>query len=112
MKKIQYSIIKHVDSWENPIAKDGFYDDCQIAEFTGFMFNDTFYEVLNYKNETLCVNSVTGEPFEIPDEELDWMEDSKMYLYYDDESGKYFAQETNGNFWAEITEPILIEVKQ
>ena len=108
MKKLQYDLIQHVDSWENPIAKEGFYQECQIAEFTGcWDENEQFYEVLFYKDETFCIDG-NGKEAELPDTEK-WVEDDIIFIYEDE--GKYYQQTTNGNHWCEVTEPKLIDAQ-
>ena len=107
--QLKYDYIKSVDSWENPIAKNGFYDDCQIAEFTGCWDDkDNFYEVLFFDDKTFCIDE-SGNEVDLPETD-NWVEDDKTFLYYDEETDKYFEQQTNGNFWAEITKPILVPV--
>ena len=90
------------------INKDGFYEETQIAEFTGcWDEEDNFYEVMFYKDESFCLNK-DGKLCEIPETD-NWMEEDQTFLYYDENSGKYFEQHQNGNFWEEITEPVLID---
>ena len=106
--QLKYDLIKSVDSCDNPIAKDGFYDECQIAEFTGcWDEKDNYYEVMFYNGLSFCIDE-NGDECEIPETD-NWQEQDITYLYYDEKTNKYFAQETNGNFWGEITKPSLIK---
>lgn len=105
--QLKYEYIKSVDSWENPIAKNGYYDDCQIAEFTGcYDDDDNYYEILYYNNQTFCIDS-KGNEVDVPETD-NFQDDSNIYLYYDDETDSYFEQNTNGNFWYQIEKPILV----
>ena len=109
-RQLKYDYIKAVDSWENPIAKDGFYDECQVAEFTGCWDDkDNYYEVMSLEDGTqVCIDS-NGNECELPETD-NWQEDGNTYLYYDSDSNQYFEQETNGNFWYQITKPVLIPI--
>ena len=105
MIKLSYDIISPIDSWDNPIVKDDLYDDCQIAEFTGCWDDkDNYYEVLFFEDKTYYLDE-SDKLFDDIDPES-WEEHS-TYIYYDDKTKKYFEQVTNGNFWYEITKPIL-----
>ena len=106
--QLKYDYIKPVDSWENPIAKEGFYDESEIAQFTGCWDDqDNYYEVLFYKDDTFCIDE-NGNEVNLPDTD-NWQDQDTTYIYFDDESGKYFEQSTNGNHWYEITEPVLMK---
>jgi len=107
MKKLEYSIIGSVNSNDNPIAKEGWYDECQIAEFTGCWLDDKYYEVLFYKDNSYYLDE-NGNLCDDIDTE-DWKEDDQIYIYFDEDSNRYFEQITNGNHWYEITEPKLID---
>jgi hypothetical protein len=106
--QLKYSYIESVDSWNNPIAKNGFYDDCQFAEFTGCWDDkDDFYEVLFLSDgQSFCLDP-NGNECEIPETD-NWIEDDKTYIYYNEDTDEYFEQTTNGNFWAKITKPVLV----
>ena len=105
--QLKYDILNAVNSNDNPIAKDGFYDECQIAEFTGcWDEEDNYYEVLFYNNESYCIDR-DGNQCEIPETD-NWAEENQTFIYYDENSDKYFEQHQNGNFWFEVTKPILI----
>lgn len=106
--QLKYDYIKPVDSWDNPIVKEGFCEDCQIAEFTGCWDNkDNYYEVLFYDGKTYCVDSNDNE-CDLPDT-ADWQDQDVIYLYCDQKTDTYYEQNTNGNFWFEITKPVLLQ---
>jgi hypothetical protein len=105
--QLKYNYIKSVDSWENPIVKEGFYEDSQIAEFTGcWDENDNYYEVLFYDAKTYCIDS-NGNECNLPDTD-NWQEQDTIFLYHDEDTNTYYEQNTNGNFWYEIDKPLLV----
>jgi hypothetical protein len=106
MVKLEYQILKSVDSNDNPIVLDSCYEDCQIAEFTGcWDAKDNYYEVLFFENKAYYLDEL-GNLFNDVETE-DWQEDSNIYIYYDEVTDTYYEQDTNGNFWYEISKPIL-----
>ena len=108
MIKLSYNIINPIDPWDNPIVNDDLYDDCQIAEFTGCWDDkDNYYEVLFFDDKAYYLNEL-GELFDNIGTD-DWREMDNIYIYYDEKSNKYFEQVTNGNFWYEITKPMLTD---
>lgn len=105
--QLKYDYINSVDSWENPIVRDSSYEETQIAEFTGcWDENDNYYEVLYFDDKTYCIDS-NGNECEVPETD-NWQDDSNIFLYYDEDSDTYYEQNTNGNFWYQITKPILV----
>ena len=122
IKKLQIDKVADVDSWENPIAANGWYDECQKGSVTSFCFEkdgkELIFETIEFEQTcvALCheddkqypsLDAVEKE-FGVDRDEWHW-HDEPNNIYYDEDSDKYFYQITNGNYWIEIKKPYWIE---